>query len=202
MTMTSACVIFDRFPATHYNTSQIIPPEENVIVNKKRTYLPTSPTCFVCGEHNHAGLQGTFYVEDDAVFMPLNIKDHHCGYPNVVHGGIVAAALDECMAWAATRAVGRMCVTGKLTVRYLDRTPAITGLLVKAVVTKSNRMLAYAEATLTDDTGKEYARAEGSFMPVSAEETIAVDDGLIYKGNEERVFDYLRDTPEISEQKE
>ena len=61
-------------------------------MTKKRTYLPTSPTCFVCGEKNHAGLQGTFYVEDDAVFMPLNVKDHHCGYPDVVHGGIVAAA--------------------------------------------------------------------------------------------------------------
>ncbi len=162
-------------------------------MTKQRTYLPTSPTCFVCGEENHAGLQGTFYVEDDAVYMPLNIKDHHCGYPNVVHGGIVAAALDECMAWAATRATGRMCVTGKLTVRYLDRTPAIEGLIVRATVTKSNTRIAYAEAELKDETEKVYARAEGTFMPISAKETIAVDDGLIYRGNEERLFDTLRD---------
>jgi len=175
-----------------YNTPRIIPPQENNIVTKKRTYLPTSPTCFVCGEKNHAGLQGTFYVEGDAVFMPLNVKDHHCGYPEVVHGGIVAAALDECMAWAATRAMGRFCVTGKLTVRYLDRTPAVEGLLVRAAVTKSSKRIAYTEAELKDETGKMFARAEGVFMPISAEETLAVDDGLIYHGNEERLFDHLR----------
>ena len=170
-------------------------------MTKKRSYLPTSPACFVCGEKNHAGLQGRFYVEDDAVFMPLNIKDHHCGYPNVVHGGIVAAALDECMAWAATRAVGRMCVTGKLTVRYVDRTPAIAGLIVRAVVTRSNKRIAYAESELKGETRKVYARAEGAFMPVSAKETIAVDDGLIYQGNEERLFDSLRDATEDDEQR-
>ena len=171
-------------------------------MNEKRTYLPTSPTCFVCGEKNHAGLQGNFYVEGDAVYMPLNVKDHHCGYPDVVHGGIVAAALDECMAWATTRAMGRMCVTGKLTVRYLDRTPAISGLLVRAVTTKSNKRIAYAEAELTDENGKVYARAEGTFMPISAKETLVVDDGLIYRGNEERIFDYLRDTTQDSNRKD
>jgi len=148
----------------------------------------------VCGEKNHAGLQGCFYIENDAVCMPLNVKDHHCGYPAVVHGGIVAAALDECMAWAATRAIGRMCVTGKLTVRYHDRTPAVSGLLARAAVTKSNKRIAYAKAELIDQTGKVYARAEGAFMPLSAEETLAVDDHLIYRGDEERVFDHLRET--------
>ena len=38
-------------------------------------------------------------------------------------GGVVAAALDESMAWAAARAMGRMCVTGDLHVRYLSRVP-------------------------------------------------------------------------------
>lgn len=180
-----------------------LPPiKDYIVVNKERSYLPTSPTCFVCGEKNHAGLQGTFYVEDDAVYMPLNVKDHHCGYPEVVHGGVVAAALDECMAWAATRAMGRMCVTGKLTVRYLDRTPAISGLLVRAVATKSNKRIAYAEAEITDETGKKYARAEGIFMPISAEETLLVDDGLIYRGNEERLFDSLRDTTQDNNPKD
>ncbi len=165
----------------------------------KRTYLPTSPTCFVCGEANHAGLQGSFYVENEAVHMPLNAKEHHCGYPNVIHGGIVAAALDECMAWAATRATGRMCVTGRLRVRYMERTPAIPDLLARAWVTKSNKRLAYAEAELVDKAGKIYARADGTFLPVSAEETIEVDDNLVYRGNEERIFDYLREEASVEE---
>ncbi len=169
--------------------------KEHATMGSKRTYLPTSPTCFVCGEENHAGLQGNFYVEDDTVHMPLHAKDHHCGYPEVVHGGVVAAALDECMAWASTRATGRMCITGRMTIRYKDRTPAISGLVARAWVTKSNKRIAYAAADLSDATGRVYAQAEGVFMPVSAEETLRVDDNLCYRGNEERLFDYLRENP-------
>ena len=162
--------------------------------------LPISPTCFVCGAHNEAGLQGRFYVEDDKVCMPLNIKDHHCGYPDVAHGGIVATALDECMAWAATRELGLMCVTAKLTVRYLLPTPPTAGLVVRAAAVKAHRKrIAYTEAWLADAEGVVYARAEGSFLPLSPEETLRIDDGLIYSGNEERLFDYLRPSAQAAD---
>jgi uncharacterized protein (TIGR00369 family) len=160
--------------------------------NTQRKTLPVSPSCFVCGAHNPAGLQGRFYVENDAVYMPLTIQDHHCGYPDVAHGGIVASALDECMAWAATRALGLMCVTGKLTVRYLLPTPAMEGLVVRAEVVKAHRRIAYTQAALTDDKGVVYATSEGSFTPLTPEQTLHIDDYLIYTGGEERLFDYLR----------
>lgn len=159
----------------------------------KRKTLPISPSCFVCGAHNPAGLQSRFFVEDDTVCMPLTIKEHHCGYPDVAHGGIVASALDECMAWAATRALGLMCVTGKLTVRYLQPTPPKDGLEVRARVMKSNKRIAYAEAVLVDKAGVAYARAEGSFMPLTREQTLHIDEHMIYSGDEERLFDYLRE---------
>jgi len=158
-----------------------------------RKKLPISTSCFVCGAHNPAGLQSRFFVEDDTVCMPLAIKEHHCGYPDVAHGGIVASALDECMAWAATRALGLMCVTGKLTVRYLQPTPPKDGLEVRARVTKSNKRIAYAEAVLVDKEGVAYARSEGSFMPLTREQTLHIDDHMIYSGDEERLFDHLRE---------
>lgn len=158
-----------------------------------RKTLPLSPSCFVCGTGNPAGLQSRFFVEGDTVCMPLTIKDHHCGYPDVAHGGIVASALDECMAWAATRALGLMCVTGKLTIRYLQPTPPKNGLEVRARVTKANKRLAYAEAVLVDREGVAYARGEGSFMPLTREQTLHIDDHMIYSGDEERLFDYLRE---------
>lgn len=158
----------------------------------KRKTLPVSPSCFVCGAHNAAGLQSRFYVEDDTICMPLTIKEHHCGYPDVAHGGIVASALDECMAWAATRALGLMCVTGKLTIRYLQPTPPKDGLEVRANVVKANKRIAYAEAVLVDKKGVAYARGEGSFMPLTPEQTLYIDDHMLYSGGEERLFDYLR----------
>ena len=161
--------------------------------------LPRSHSCFVCGIDNSAGLKARFYVKEDRVCMPLEVQPHHCGYPEVVHGGVVAAALDECMAWAANRVLGLMCVTGRLSIRYMHQTPPNAGLEVQAKVKKSNRLLAYTEAVLVDGAGKIYAKAEASFMPLSAEQTLYVDDNMIYTGDEERVFDHLRENKAFSQ---
>lgn len=159
---------------------------------ENRNYLPNSKTCFVCGEDNASGLRTRFYVEGDLVKMPLTAVEHHCGYENTVHGGIVAAALDECMGWAAARAIERMCVTAELTVRYIERVPVSPDLTVEAEVTRKHRRMVQTEARIVDGGGKVLARAEGRFLPLSPEETLEVDDALLYRGGEERVFDGLR----------
>ena len=157
-----------------------------------KVYLPNSTWCFVCGEENHAGLQTRFFVEDGHVKAKLRPQDHHCGYRNVVHGGVVAALLDECMGWAAARAIGRMCLTAELTVRYVKNVPQDRELTCVTKVEKSSRRLAYAKGEIVDDEGEVYARAEGKFMPMSAEETLRIDDMLLYRGGEIRLFDDLR----------
>jgi uncharacterized protein (TIGR00369 family) len=157
-----------------------------------RKYLPNSQSCFVCGEENPAGLRARFYVEDEVVKSSLNIVDHHCGYPNTLHGGVAAAALDECMAWAATRALQRMCVTAELKVRYLRKVPSDLPLTMNATVVKVHRRVAQATGFITDAEGVEYVRAEGKFIPLSAEETLHIDDNLLYHGDEEHVFEALR----------
>ena len=161
--------------------------------------LPTSPRCFVCGEHNPAGLHARFQVEDGLVKMPLTARDGHCGYPDVVHGGVLAAALDECMGWAAARAIQRMCVTGELTVRYLKPVPPGPGYTVYAEVLRSSRRLVHACAWITGPDGERYARAEGRFLPLSEADTLRIDDGLVYRGGEERVFDSLRPARDLKQ---
>ncbi|MBW7863238.1 MAG: PaaI family thioesterase [Candidatus Hydrogenedentes bacterium] len=154
--------------------------------------LPVSKHCFICGEENGAGLQGRFYVEGDTVKIPVSAKEQHCGYPGVVHGGVVAALLDECMGWAAARAIGRMCVTGEMTVRYLKNVPPDPALTVEAEVTKAHRRMVHTTARIVGPDGTRYATAEGKFLPLSVEYTLAVDDGMVYKDGEERVFEALR----------
>lgn len=162
---------------------------------KARVYLPNSRTCFVCGEENSAGLQLRFFVEDGKVKTFFRPKPHHCGYRNVLHGGVVAALLDETIAWAANRALARMTVTGELRIRYRKPVPGDREMLVWAEITKSNRRIAYGAGAIVNEQGEEYARAEGSFLPMSAEETLQIDEHLIYRGGEERVFDSLRNSP-------
>lgn len=177
------------------NESNAIPDE--AAFGAKR-YLPTSSGCFVCGEENEAGLKARFFVEDGIVKMPFHIGREHCGYAGIAHGGIVATALDECMGWAAARAIQRMCVTGELTVRYLDRTPAHAPLEVCAEVVRAHRRIVHTTAQLFGADGKVYARAEARFLPLTVEESLRVDDVLRYREGDERIFDGLRAAPDES----
>ncbi len=157
-----------------------------------KTYLPNSQACFVCGEENEAGLKTRFYFEDGMVKARLRAQTHHCGYRNTVHGGVVAAILDECMGWAAAQAVHRMCLTAELTIRYLERVPDDRELKVETEVTKAHRLMVYVKGTIKDDAGFQFATAEGKFSPMTAEQTLEVDDQLLYRGGELRLFDELQ----------
>jgi uncharacterized protein (TIGR00369 family) len=158
-----------------------------------KTYLPNSKTCFVCGEENPAGLQTRFYVQDGLVKTKLCPREHHFGYANIVHGGIVAAALDECMGWAASRVIKRMCYTADLNIRYLKHVVGDREMTVCAEVVKAAKRLVQVRGWIEDEHGVEHVRAEARFVPLSAEDTLKVDDVLIYRGGEERVFDALRE---------
>lgn len=158
-----------------------------------KTYLPNSRSCFVCGEDNPAGLQTRFYVENDIVKTRLTPREHHYGYANIVHGGVVAAVLDECMGWAASRVILRMCYTADLNIRYLKHVTGDKDMTVCAEVVKGSKRLVQVRGWLEDDHGVEYVRGEGRFMPLSIEDTLRVDDQLLYRGGEERVFQTLRD---------
>ncbi len=160
--------------------------------SREKKYLPNSKPCFVCGEDNPAGLKTRFYVENGLVKAPLQASPHHCGYRDTVHGGVIAALMDEAMGWAAARATGIMYVTAELAVRYLRPARQDIRLTVVAEVVKTTKRLAEAKAELVDEEGTVYARSTGKFFPLSPEASLEVDDNLIYRGDEERVFDSLR----------
>lgn len=77
--------------------------------------------CFVCGIDNPAGLKIVFKSDGlgNVSAKKVFTKDHQ-GYSGVVHGGVIAAVLDE----AAGRATMKDkrpdvdLVTGKLSIRY------------------------------------------------------------------------------------
>lgn len=83
--------------------------------------------CFVCGRENPCGLKLKFYEDSEGrvVRAEFVVPEAYQGYPGVVHGGVVAAILDE----IAGRAVmlhkdhETFMVTLRLTVRYRKPTP-------------------------------------------------------------------------------
>jgi len=88
--------------------------------------------CFVCGRQNPLGLKLDFYEDGEAseVRAEFTVPEDYQGYPGVVHGGILAAILDE----VSGRAVmlhdsdENLMATLRLTVRYRRPTPIGTPL--------------------------------------------------------------------------
>jgi len=51
--------------------------------------------CYGCGENNPVGLKMRFTVQPDQVIGTFISGANHAGPPQVVHGGVIAAAVDE-----------------------------------------------------------------------------------------------------------
>ena len=96
---------------------------------------PSSRTCLLCGRENPIGLKIAWHndIEARQVRAIVVVPEPFNGYPGVVHGGIVAAILDE----TAGRAIlldgsaESLMVTLKLEVKY--RRPTSTGQPLTAV---------------------------------------------------------------------
>ena len=57
---------------------------------------PNASMCYICGRDNPAGLGMDFYDDGENTVMSIvTPADHFQGYPGVLHGGVVAAILDE-----------------------------------------------------------------------------------------------------------
>ena len=117
---------------------------------------PTSRTCFVCGRENDFGLKMAWYnnPETNQVEATVTIGEQFNGYPGIVHGGIVAAILDE----TAGRAVmldgnfDNLFVTLRLNMTYRKPTPTNTALkAVGWLEHKGNRGMKVAAKLLLPD---------------------------------------------------
>ena len=93
---------------------------------------PNAEMCFVCGRSNPAGLKMCFDDNEiDTVVSEVVIPEHCQGYPEITHGGILTAILDE--------VVGRSIMAGDhhrfmmtVNMQVQFRLPVLVGTKVKA----------------------------------------------------------------------
>ncbi len=79
--------------------------------------------CFACGLANPMGLHlDGFRFDDAGVAADFTPRDEYRGFEGVLHGGVIATALDEILAWAAMLVEDTFVLTGTLDLRY--RKPA------------------------------------------------------------------------------
>lgn len=147
-----------------------------------RRQLPNSAGCFVCGGANPRGLGVRFEVENGVVTTRFVPHRDHCGYNDRVHGGVMAALLDEVMGWAPSVIKRRFCVAAEIIIRYLKPLPIGLPVTVRGEMTADRGRLWEARGEIADAEGTIYARGTGKYHPLSEAETQAVMDYLSVDG--------------------
>lgn len=123
---------------------------------------PNSRHCFVCGLESPVGLKLRFMDDGaDEVHAVITVPEVYQGYPGVVHGGVIAAMLDE----AAGRALmiddpDRFMFTGKMTIRYRQPVPAGVELRLTGRLMRDRGRAAQAHSALHLPDGTVAAEAD------------------------------------------
>ncbi|NPV92534.1 MAG: PaaI family thioesterase [Firmicutes bacterium] len=129
---------------------------------------PSSRSCFVCGRENDNGLHLEWYNDDESqrVVGTVTVPAKFNGYPGVVHGGIVAAILDETAGRAImlNREFDNLMVTIKLEVTYRRPTPCGVPLTVTGWVDRRSGSRAQVAGEIRLPDGSLTATAKAHIM--------------------------------------
>jgi len=142
----------------------IIMKNENGENNPQWEKIPRYKSCFVCGPDNDYGLQLAFEARGNEVRTKWVPKEIHCGYVRTVHGGIIAAVLDEIMGWTGWLRYRKYYFTAEVTIRYKKPIISNEKYEVVAKLTNAARKLYTAEASIIDDAGEVAAKATGKYI--------------------------------------
>jgi acyl-coenzyme A thioesterase PaaI-like protein len=145
---------------------------------------PNSKHCFVCGRENAFGLKLNFYEPSPGeVVVDYTVPEHYQGYPGVVHGGVVAAMLDEVTGRVHMGGEPpRFMFTARLDVRYRKNVPVGQPLRILGHAGKSRERTATATGQIFGPDGELLAEAEAVLVNVPDEIKDGVDlDALGWK---------------------
>lgn len=132
---------------------------------------PNSRHCFVCGLENSFGLHLRFYTTAPGeVMVEYTVPEHYQGYPGVVHGGIVAAMLDEVVGrvFMDDLARPRFMYTARLEIRYRKNVPVGKPLKVVGRAGKNKGRTATATGVIYGPDGEPLAEAQALLIDLPA----------------------------------
>lgn len=119
--------------------------------------------CFGCGEANPIGLKLKLKVEGERATTTFTPKNVHQSYVGIVHGGIMAALLDEA-AGRLLYELGWDAVTAQIEVKFKE--PARIGkkILIRAEVQDKRGKLIHTFSRATTSYGELLAEARAKFV--------------------------------------
>lgn len=129
---------------------------------------PNSTHCFVCGRENPYGLHLEFYEPTPGeVVVEYTVPEQFQGYPGVVHGGVVAAMLDEVIGRVHMGGYPpRFMFTARLDVRYRKNVPVGKPLRIIGRAVSKRERTATAIGQIFGPNGDVLAEAEAVLVNV------------------------------------
>ena len=130
----------------------------------------SSSDCMLCGINNPLSPKMKFYIcEGDPKFLigVIHAADHHQGYPNRMHGGMISAVLDETLGRAVQiDDTGIWGVTIELKVQYRKPVPLQEDLFCITNLDHVTGRVFSGTAKLVDNKGTVLATAEGKYARI------------------------------------
>lgn len=130
--------------------------------------------CFACGWANPRGLHLQFALRDGVAVAAFVPQPEHQGYPGLLHGGLIAAILDEALGWT-TYGRGLRAVTAKLTVRIREPVRIGQPVEVRGWTTRERRRWLEGRAQVRTADGHVLAEAEGILVPVPPDLALEIE---------------------------
>lgn len=132
-----------------------------------------SKMCVICGLDNPAGVRAPFYsMEDGSVAALFSYREEHQSYPGRVHGGMIAAMLDEMglrALWAKEGGEFHYGVTLSLETKYRKSVPYGVPLIGRGKIVKDSGNFLSAECSIMNENGDLLASAAVKYLKLSVE---------------------------------
>ena len=126
--------------------------------------MERSNYCFVCGSDNPKSLHLEFKnIGKNTVITEFKLEKEYEGYPDIIHGGILAAILDDAM--ANTIIINNILIyTVELNVRYLKRCFVMENLQAKGWIEDVNHKIIETKGEIRSSSGELKVRAFGKYF--------------------------------------
>jgi uncharacterized protein (TIGR00369 family) len=137
-----------------------------------------SSHCFVCGLHNDYGLHMKFYEDESGkVVSDITVPKRFQGYPGIVHGGIIAAMLDEVSGRTITNSEAtRWMVTASISIRYRKPVPVEKLLHLEGSLKQDSGAVARVRGEIYDENGVLLAEADSVLAAIPPSLKVSVEN--------------------------
>lgn len=121
--------------------------------------------CFGCSPRNPHGLRLRFFEDGDRVVCRWKPDPRFQSWDGILHGGIIAAILDETAGWTVLRRFQCATMTTHLDVKFLHPALVTDSFLTAAAwpIGRRNEKIVVLRATLSDSSGTLCAEAETDY---------------------------------------